>query len=98
MKGLNGQKAPLYNAHILHNMDEETVFITEGKKDADTVSNMDGIPATTIPNGAGFTQWINLRARGIGIEFRSVVRRLKKDGTHEERSRGFFICCLTDIS
>lgn len=65
VKGLNGQKAPLYNAHILHNMSEETVFITEGEKDADTVSNMDGIPATTIPNGAGFTQWLDLYNDGL---------------------------------
>ena len=64
-KGLNGQKAPLYNANVLHNMDEETVFITEGEKDADTVSNMDGIPATTIPNGAGFSQWIDLYNDGL---------------------------------
>jgi len=65
IKGLRGLKAPLYNAHILHNMDEETVFITEGEKDADTVSNMDGIPATTIPNGAGFSQWIDLYNDGL---------------------------------
>lgn len=65
IKGLRGLKAPLYNAHILHNMDEKTVFITEGEKDADTVSNMDGIPATTIPNGAGFSQWIDLYNDGL---------------------------------
>ena len=65
IKGLQGLKAPLYNAHILHNMNEETVFITEGEKDADTVSNMDGIPATTIPNGAGFTQWLDLYNDGL---------------------------------
>lgn len=66
VKGLNGQKAPLYNANTLHNMDDEgTVFITEGEKDADTVSNMDGIPATTIPNGAGFTQWLDLYNDGL---------------------------------
>ena len=65
IKGLRGLKAPLYNAHILHNMDEKTVFITEGEKDADTVSNMDGIPATTIPNGAGFTQWLDIYNDGL---------------------------------
>ena len=64
-KGLKGQKAPLYNAHILHNMDEETVFITEGEKDADTMSKLDDIPATTIPNGAGFTQWLDLYNDGL---------------------------------
>jgi 5S rRNA maturation endonuclease (ribonuclease M5) len=65
MKGLRGLKAPLYNAHILHNMTEETVFITEGEKDANTVSNMDNIPATTIPNGAGFTQWLDIYNDGL---------------------------------
>ena len=63
--GLHEQKAPLYNANVLHNMDEGTVFITEGEKDADTVSNMDGIPATTIPNGAGFSQWLDLYNDGL---------------------------------
>ena len=65
IKGLRGLKAPLYNAHILHNMDEETVFITEGEKDADTLSRLDDIPATTIPNGAGFSQWIDLYNDGL---------------------------------
>ena len=64
MKGLRGLKAPLYNAHILHNMDEETVFITEGEKDADTLTNWDAV-ATTFPNGAGFTQWIPLYNEGL---------------------------------
>ena len=64
-KGLKGLKAPLYNAHILHNMDEETVFITEGEKDADTMSELDDIPATTIPNGAGFNQWLDLYNDGL---------------------------------
>ena len=64
-KGLQGQKAPLYNANVLHNMDEGTVFITEGEKDADTLSRLDDIPATTIPNGAGFSQWIDLYNDGL---------------------------------
>jgi len=63
--GLHEQKAPLYNANVLHNMNEGTIFITEGEKDADTVSNMDSIPATTIPNGAGFTQWLDLYNDGL---------------------------------
>ena len=65
IKGLQGQKAPLYNANVLHNMDEGTVFITEGEKDADTLSRLDDIPATTIPNGAGFSQWIDLYNDGL---------------------------------
>lgn len=63
--GLHEQKAPLYNANVLHNMDEGTVFITEGEKDADTLSRLDDIPATTIPNGAGFSQWIDLYNDGL---------------------------------
>ena len=63
--GLHEQKAPLYNANVLHNMDEGTVFITEGEKDADTLSHLDDIPATTIPNGAGFSQWIDLYNNGL---------------------------------
>ena len=63
--GLHEQKAPLYNANILHNMDEGTIFITEGEKDADTLSKLDDIPATTIPNGAGFSQWIDLYNEGL---------------------------------
>ena len=65
-KGLNGQKAPLYNANVLHNMGNEgTIFITEGEKDADTLSHLDDIPATTIPNGAGFHQWLDLYNDGL---------------------------------
>ncbi len=63
--GLHEQKAPLYNANVLHNMDEGTVFITEGEKDADTLSHLDDIPATTIPNGAGFSQWLDLYNDGL---------------------------------
>ena len=59
INGLNGQKAPLYNADILHNHLDEPVYITEGEKDADTIVRWEGI-ATTIPNGAGFSQWIPL--------------------------------------
>ena len=41
----------------------------------------------------------DLRNRGIGIDFPTgTVRGLAKDGTREERSRGFYICCLTDGS
>ena len=64
-KGLKGLKAPLYNAHALQSASEGTVFITEGEKDADTMSRLDDIPATTIPNGAGFNQWIDLYNDGL---------------------------------
>ena len=46
-------------------MDDGTVFITEGEKAADTLSRLDDIPATTIPNGAGFSQWIDLYNDGL---------------------------------
>jgi 5S rRNA maturation endonuclease (ribonuclease M5) len=45
--------------------DEGTVFITEGEKDADTLAKLDDIPTTTIPNGAGFSQWIDLYNDGL---------------------------------
>ncbi len=41
----------------------------------------------------------DLRSRGIGIDFPTgTVRGLAPDGTREEKSRGFYICCLTDAS
>lgn len=62
--GLNGQKAPLYNADTLHSNQDEPVYIVEGEKDADTLTNWDAV-ATTFPNGAGFTQWIPLYNEGL---------------------------------
>jgi len=62
--GLNGQKAPLYNADTLHDNQDEPVYIVEGERDADTLTNWDAI-ATTFPNGAGFTQWIPLYNEGL---------------------------------
>jgi len=62
--GLNGQKAPLYNADLLHNNQDEPVYIAEGEKDADTLTNWDAV-ATTFPNGAGFAQWIPLYNEGL---------------------------------
>lgn len=54
--GLSGQKAPLYNAHLLYANQTEPVYIVEGEKDADTLTSW-GLTATTFPNGASFTQW-----------------------------------------
>ena len=68
-KGLAGQKAPLYNADMLHK-NESTVFITEGEKDADLLVKW-GFVATTVPNGAGFSNWINLY--DDGLQNRDVV-------------------------
>ena len=62
--GLNGQKAPLYNADALHSNQDEPVYIVEGEKDADTLTNWDAV-ATSFPNGAGFTQWIPLYNEGL---------------------------------
>ena len=62
--GLDGQKAPLYHADTLHSNQDEPVYIVEGEKDADTLTNWDAV-ATTFPNGAGFTQWIPLYNEGL---------------------------------
>ena len=62
--GLDGQKAPLYNADALHSNQDEPVYIVEGEKDADTLTNWDAV-ATTFPNGAGFSQWIPLYNEGL---------------------------------
>ena len=62
--GLDGQKAPLYNADALHSNQDEPVYIVEGEKDADTLTSWEAI-ATTFPNGAGFTQWIPLYNEGL---------------------------------
>ena len=62
--GLSGQKAPLYNANILHENKEDPVYIVEGEKDADTLANWNAV-ATTIPNGAGFKQWNELYNDGL---------------------------------
>lgn len=57
--GLSGNKAPLYNADLLHSRTDNMVFVVEGEKDADTLVKW-GFLATTIPNGAGFSNWIDL--------------------------------------
>ena len=62
--GLDGQKAPLYNADALHSNQDEPVYIVEGEKDADTLTNWNAV-ATSFPNGAGFTQWIPLYNEGL---------------------------------
>jgi len=62
--GLNGQKAPLYNADLLKNNADKPVYIVEGEKDADTLTNW-GLISTTCPNGAGFANWIPLYNEGL---------------------------------
>ena len=62
--GLSGQKAPLYHADLLHNNQDERVYLVEGEKDADTLVNW-GIISTTVPNGAGFAHWIPLYNEGL---------------------------------
>lgn len=60
--GLNGKKAPLYNLDKLaanySAADPQPIYIAEGEKDADTLSQM-GLVATTSPNGAGSTKWLD---------------------------------------
>lgn len=52
--GLGSEKMPLYGLkRVLE--EKDTVYITEGEKDADTVIRM-GYTATTSPNGAG-SKW-----------------------------------------
>lgn len=61
--GLNGKKAPLYNLDKLaanySAADPQPIYIAEGEKDADTLSQM-GLVATTSPNGAGSTKWLDI--------------------------------------
>ena len=57
--GLFGRKAPLYNADILHNNQDNTecpIIIVEGEKDVETLANME-ILATSLPNGGQSKQW-----------------------------------------
>ena len=63
--GLKGVKVPLYHADILHQTTSKSIFFVEGEKDADTMSQLDDIPATTVPNGAGFTQWLDIYNEGL---------------------------------
>lgn len=60
--GLKGKKAPLYNLDKLAAnytaTDQQPIFIAEGEKDCDTLSQM-GLVATTSPNGAGSKKWLD---------------------------------------
>ncbi len=62
--GLAGQKAPLYNADLLQTSTDSTLYIVEGEKDADTLTKH-GFLATTIPNGAGFSTWLDMYNDGL---------------------------------
>ncbi|MDE6777778.1 MAG: AAA family ATPase, partial [Oscillospiraceae bacterium] len=60
--GLSGAIAPLYNADILHNNQDNTecpIIIVEGEKDVETLANME-ILATSLPNGGQSKQWHEL--------------------------------------
>ena len=63
--GLKDKKAPLYHADLLAQNPSDPVFVTEGEKDADTIYNYDGSLSTTIPNGAGFSQWLDCYSDGL---------------------------------
>ena len=57
--GLSGQKAPLYNANILHHNKDNNecpIVIVEGEKDVETLADME-IIATSLPNGGQSRQW-----------------------------------------
>lgn len=68
--GLAGRKAPLYNADLLQTSAETTLYIVEGEKDVDTLAKH-GFLATTIPNGAGFSNW--LETYNNGLQNRDVI-------------------------
>lgn len=55
VKGLQGDKAPLYNLEALAST-SETVYFAEGEKDCDTLEKM-GLTATSAPNGANQRSW-----------------------------------------
>ncbi len=65
--GLSGATAPLYNADMLHNNQDNTecpIIIVEGEKDVETLSNME-ILATSLPNGGQSKQWHELYNDGL---------------------------------
>ena len=65
--GLSGAIAPLYNADMLHNNQDNTecpIIIVEGEKDVETLSNME-ILATSLPNGGQSKQWHELYNDGL---------------------------------
>ncbi|MDE7094399.1 MAG: hypothetical protein K2O52_05765 [Oscillospiraceae bacterium] len=65
--GLSGAIAPLYNADILHNNQDNTecpIIIVEGEKDVETLANME-ILATSLPNGGQSKQWHELYNDGL---------------------------------
>lgn len=52
-KGRGGINPPLYNQEILSNAAaDSTVYIVEGEKDADTMTDKVGLPAVSAPDGA----------------------------------------------
>ena len=57
LPGLDGIDLPLYKADIINQTKHagEYLWIVEGEKDADTMTQL-GYPATTMPNGAGSWQ------------------------------------------
>ena len=65
--GLSGAIAPLYNADMLHNNQDNSecpIIIVEGEKDVETLSNME-ILATSLPNGGQSKQWHELYNDGL---------------------------------
>ncbi|MDE5769806.1 MAG: AAA family ATPase [Oscillospiraceae bacterium] len=81
--GLDGQKAPLYNADALHNNKDNTdspVIIVEGEKDVETLAGME-ILATSLPNGGQSRQWHDLY--NDGLQDHDIIILIDNDKTGE---------------
>ena len=82
--GLDGQKAPLYNADTLHNNKNNTdvpVIIVEGEKDVETLANME-ILATSLPNGGQSRQW-HEELYNDGLQGHDIIILTDNDKTGE---------------
>ncbi|MDE5755276.1 MAG: AAA family ATPase [Oscillospiraceae bacterium] len=82
--GLFGNKAPLYNADILHNNKNNTecpIMIVEGEKDVETLANME-ILATSLPNGGQSKQW-HEELYNDGLQGHDIIILTDNDKTGE---------------
>ena len=82
--GLSGATAPLYNADMLHNNQDNTecpIIIVEGEKDVETLSNME-ILATSLPNGGQSKQWHD-ELYNDGLQGHDIIILTDNDKTGE---------------
>ncbi|MDE5769362.1 MAG: AAA family ATPase [Oscillospiraceae bacterium] len=82
--GLFGQKAPLYNADVLHHNKDNTecpIVIVEGEKDVETLANME-ILATSLPNGGQSRQW-HKELYNDGLQEHDIIILTDNDQTGE---------------